>query len=192
MGTDAQIGRGHTEIEIPAMANVDPGIELGGRLLGSAEILHLHLFELPGAKHELARSDLIAKALPDLGDTEGELETMAPSDVVEVDEDALGRFRPEVDEVRLVFDRAHVGSEHEVEGARLGEAIAGIAIRTDRCILEFVEPESLIAVATLDQGVGEDRLVAGRLPNLTCLEDGRVEADDVVSLLHHRAATTRP
>ena len=43
-----------------------------------------------------------------------------------------------------------------------------------------------LAVAAVDERVGEVRQVAGRLPHRGRRQDGGVEADDVVAQLHHR------
>ena len=61
-----------------------------------AEELDLHLLELARAEGVVARVDLVAKRLADLGDAERQLEPRAVEDVLEVDEDALGGFGAEV------------------------------------------------------------------------------------------------
>ena len=82
------------------------------------EVLHLHLLELAHPEDEVAGADLVAERLADLGDPERDLLARALLDVLEVDVRALRRLGPQVDDRRLVLDRAHVRLEHEVEAAR--------------------------------------------------------------------------
>ena len=84
----------------------------------------------------------------------------------------------------LVLDRAGVGLEHEVEGPGLGEVL-GAAIGADT--LDLVGPPALVAVLAVDQGVGEGGEVARGSPDGRRPEDGRIEADHVVTLLDHGA-----
>jgi hypothetical protein len=60
-----------------------------------AEELDFHLLELARAEREVARRDLVAETLADLRDAERHADARAVDDVLEVDEDALRRFRPE-------------------------------------------------------------------------------------------------
>src|SRR5262249_15582267 len=83
--------------------------------------LDLHLLELAGAEDEVARSDLVAEGLADLPDAEGQLAPHGLGYVVEVDEDALRRLRPQIGEGGVLLHRAHEGLEHEVELAGRGE-----------------------------------------------------------------------
>ena len=71
-----------------------------------AEELDLHLLELARAEGEIARRDLVAKALADLGDAERNAHARAIEHVLEVDEDALGRFGPQKGRVFLAAQRA--------------------------------------------------------------------------------------
>ena len=90
------------------------------------EILHLHLLEFPGAEDEVARGDLVAERLTDLGDAEGQFHAGGVDDGFEVHEHALGRFRAQVGERGAVAQRADVGLEHHVEVAG-GREAAGLA-----------------------------------------------------------------
>ncbi len=117
------------EVEVPVHPRArQPVLEPLVGLVRRDEELHLHLLELAGAEDEVAGGDLVAEALADLGDPErralaGELE-----DVLEVDEDPLGRLGAEVDGGALLLDRADRRLEHQVEVARLGEvAVAALA-----------------------------------------------------------------
>src|SRR5262249_5543361 len=91
--------------------------------------------------------------------------------------------------------RAHVGLEHQVEAARVHERPAVVrAAQLGRVLAGFesrqvVEPEPLVALGALDERVRERLHVAARLPHTGRHADARVEADDVVAQLHHRAPT---
>src|SRR5205085_6408611 len=52
--------------------------------------------------------------------------------------------------------------------------------------LDLVLPPAFLALAAVDEGVGERGQVAGGLPHSGRHEDGGVKADDVVAQLHHR------
>src|SRR5579872_1973677 len=88
---------------------------------GFHEELHLHLLELTDAEDEVAGGYLIAKGFAGLSDAERDLQTGAVQDVAEVDEDALGGFRPQIRQRGVVGDRPHVSREHGVELANLAE-----------------------------------------------------------------------
>ncbi len=181
-----ELVRAHPEVEVPPLPLVEPVLEPLLGVVGVAEELELHLLELAGAEDEVARRDLVAKRLADLGDAERQLEPGGPPYVLEVDEDALGRLRTQVDDVLVGGDRPHVRLEHEVELARLGERGPLAARRALLRIVELVEPEPVVAVRALDERVGERGDVTRRHPHVGSLEDRRVDADDVVAQLHHR------
>jgi hypothetical protein len=56
---------------------------------------------------------------------------------------------------------------------------------------EVVGAEALLAGAAVDERVGEAREVAAGLPHARVLEDRRVQRDDVVAVLEHRAPPLR-
>ena len=58
-----------------------------------AEEFDLHLLEFAAAERVIARIDLVAERLANLGDAERKLEPRAVEHVLVVDEDALRRFR---------------------------------------------------------------------------------------------------
>ena len=164
------------------------------RLGGRDEELHLHLLELARAEDEVAGRDLVAERLADLRDAERRLLAAELQDVLEVDEDALRRLRAQVGDRRGLLHRADDRLEHEVEVARLGELVAAVLglgqVRLRRAHLvrvEVVGAEALLARAAVDERVGEAGEVAAGLPHARVLEDRRVERDDVVALLEHRA-----
>jgi hypothetical protein len=95
-----------------------------------AEELDLHLLEFARAEGEVPRRDLVAKALADLGDAERDPHARAVENVLEVDEDALGGFRPQKRLAGFVAGHgADVGLEHQVEFAGLGERAQGFRVR---------------------------------------------------------------
>ena len=67
--------------------------------------------------------------------------------------------------------------------------LAGVLGGLDRAlqVAEVVGAEALLAVPAVDERVGEAGEVAAGLPHARVLEDRRVQGDDVVALLEHRA-----
>ena len=172
-----------------------------GRLAGGHEVLHLHLLELAHPEDEVARADLVAEGLADLGDAEGHLPAAGLLHGLEVDVRALRRLGAQVDDGGLVLDRAHVRLEHEVEAARRRERprvhgadeaesrhdalVAELAGGECLSARQLVEPEAAMAGAALHERIGEGADVPGGDPHLGVHEDARVEAHDVVALLDH-------
>ena len=123
--------RSQAQVDVPLEPRLPPvGIPVLG-LLGPAEELDLHLLELARAESEVARVDLVAEALADLGDAEGKLDAAGIDDVLEVGEDSLGRFRAEVGDIRFVFQGADERLEHEVERSGLGQRAPFVGRRAD-------------------------------------------------------------
>ena len=182
---------------IPRAALLYPIREPLVRFLRRDEELHLHLLELARAEEEVARRDLVAERLADLRDAERRLAARDLEDVLEVDEDALRRLRPQIGDRARVLERADLGLEHEVELARLGQvAVRRLARMLRRPppagrLLEVVGAETELARLAVDERVGESAHVAGRLPDTRVEDDRRVEADDVVALLDHRLPPAR-
>ena len=114
VGSDAEVG-------VPAHPLLHPVLVPPLGVVGRAEELHLHLLELAGAEDEVARRDLVAEGLADLRDPERRLLAREGEDVLEVDEDALGRLRAQVGLRAGLRDRADLRLEHQVELARLGQ-----------------------------------------------------------------------
>ncbi len=186
----AQHVLGDAEVDVPLEPLVAPVVKPPGRLVRRDEVLHLHLLELPGAEHEVAGGDLVAKGLADLGDPERRSLARRLQHVEEVDEVPLGGLRAQVGDVALVLYRTHVGLEHQVEGPGLGEvgaaAVGAVHLPVARIRLQVVGPPAFLAVAAVDQGVGEVGQVARRLPDLRAGQDGRVEPHHFVAELDHR------
>ena len=91
-------------------------IHFGARL---NEELHLHLFELTHTEDELASYDLVTEGFTNLSDTERYLHTARLLHVEVVNEDALCRFRTEVDCACAFSGRTYFGLKHEVELANV-------------------------------------------------------------------------
>ena len=121
-------------------------------------------------------------ALPIWAIPNGGLRLVVVSDVEEVHEHALSRLGPQVGDRGVAFDRTDVGLEHEVERPSLGQVL-GAAVGAS--VLDLVRAPPLLAVAAVDQGVGEGRQVARCLPDLGVREDRGVDRHDVVTLLDH-------
>src|SRR5512132_465399 len=187
------------QVQVPVAAQVDPALVPVLVLARLDEELQLHLLELAGPEDEVPRGDLVAERLADLGDPERDLLAADLLDDGEVDEDPLGRLRPQPDDGRGVLDRPHEGLEHQVEVARVGEGPAaavgalqlalggGAAVLGLERLDQVVLAEALVAVGALDQRVGERLEVPGGLPDPRCHDDGRVLTGNVVSQLHDRA-----
>jgi hypothetical protein len=185
VGADPQVG-------VPAHPLLHPQLVPFLGLVGGHEELHLHLLELAGAEDEVAGRDLIAKRLADLGDPEWRLAARELQDVLEVDEDSLRGFGPQVGDRGVIDHRADMGLEHEVELARLGEvALVRLArvfggFAAALSVLQQVGAEALPAGPAVDQWIRESLQVPGGLPGARVLEDRRVQRHDVVAILQHR------
>ena len=184
------------ELRVPGHPLLHPALVPARGLGGRHEELDLHLLELPRAEDEVPGGDLVAERLANLSDSEGRPLAGELKDVLEVDEDALRRLGPQVDPRALVLHGPHVGLEHEVELAWLGELAAafraaqlGVRIGAlGRGLLAqmVLAPAALARAEALDERVGEALEVTGGLPRLRVHEDRGVERDHVVALLHDR------
>ena len=186
----AQFVRIHAEVDVPLVARLDPVIEpllvFGGR----HEVLHLGLLEFARAEHKVAGGDLVAEGLADLGNSKRGLDARRVEHVLEVQEDALGRLGAQVGHRARVLHRAHVGLEHHVELAGLGQftvALAGhlAGLFQAARVLELVRAEAALALLAVHHGVTESPHVPRGLPGLGVLDDGRVQADHIGSLGDH-------
>ena len=116
--------------------------------------------------------------------------------VLEVHEHALGGLRAQVDLRALRLHRAHVGLEHQVEVARLGQVAAahradqrgvGVAALRGHGLAQMVLAEAPLALAeALHQRVGEALQVARGLPRARVHQDRGVQGHDVVAAEDHR------
>src|SRR3954447_21179881 len=133
------------------------------------EELHLHLLELERAEDEVAGRDLVAERLAHLRDPERGLLARVLERLLEVEEDALRRLRPQVDRRARLRHRAHVRAEHEVEVARVGEvaaALRALELALGLALAEVVGAPAPLALAqALDERVAEAGEVARCLPS---------------------------
>ena len=84
------------QFQQPLLAELYPvfiPIHVGPRC---TEEFQLHLLELPGPENEVARGDFISKGFTDLADAKWDLLTGCAHYILEIDENPLGCFRPEV------------------------------------------------------------------------------------------------
>ena len=87
------------------------------------EELHLHLLEFTHAENELARDDLVAEGLANLRNPKRQLHPPALLHVQVVHEDALRRFRTEVNHAGVATDGTELGLEHQVELTHVGPVL---------------------------------------------------------------------
>src|ERR1700679_3722762 len=85
------------------------------RLLGTTEVLDLHLLEFARAKGEVARIDLVPKALANLSDSKRKLDAPRVDDVLEIGENPLRRLGAEIGDVRFAFESPDERLEHQVK-----------------------------------------------------------------------------
>src|SRR5262245_6728636 len=129
---------GQAEVGVPLEAAVAPVAVPRRRLLRVAEELDLHLLELARAEGEVARRDLIAEALADLGDPEGDADPRGVNDILEVDEDALRRLRPQERRVLIGTECPDNRLEHQVELARRSQRAEVLRVRPEH---QFKAPD---------------------------------------------------
>ena len=174
-------------VDVPVVAPVAPVLVPRERLSRMTEELHLHLLKLARTEGEVARSDLVAEALPNLSDAERNLHSARIADVLEVDEHPLRGLGTQEGHVLFAAHGTGVGLEHQIEVARFGElalvVLAGCLRGLDRTLArrDMVGTEAAFALAAVDQFVGEQVVVARHLPHLRVHHDRRFEADHVVA-----------
>ena len=180
----AQLLAPHAQVHVPRQALVAPVGVPSIVLRRRDEELHLGLLELARAEDEVARRDLVAERLADLGDSKRWLRARALLHAEEVQEDALGRLRSQVGHRAGLLQRADVGLEHQVEGARLGQLAVALArvlrgFLGTRQLVQVIRTEAPLAGLAVHHRVGEAAHVTGHLPHARVLQDGRVEPHDV-------------
>jgi len=103
-------------------------------------------------------------------------------DVLEVHEDALRRFGPEVSGAVVALDRPDRRFEHQVEWPGFGE-IVHAAFRTFFARLNLIGAKTFLALPAVDQRVGERGFVAGVSQDGLVHQDRGIEAFHVVTLV---------
>ena len=144
------------------------------------EVFQFHLLEFAHAKGEIAGRDLVPERFADLSDPEGRFLARGLVDVLEVDEDALSGFGPQVRNRGTVLHRADERLHHQVEVARLGERAGHPAVGAFFERFQMVGAKSVLAVAAIDQLVVKNVDVPRRLPDVGMHDDRRVERHDIV------------
>ena len=118
---EAQPVGANAVVAVPFLARRDPLlVDRHVVAVVGNEILQLGLFELAHAEGEVAGRDLVAKRLADLRDAERRPLARALVDVLEIDEDALSGFRPQIRRRRGVLhrtDRASASSRLKLRGS---------------------------------------------------------------------------
>ena len=192
----------HEPVEAVLAPEVVP-VKFGARF---AEEFKFHLFKFAGTEDEVTRSDFVTEALTDLTDTERNARADVVDNVLEVNEDTLGRFRTQVDLVAFAFDHADFGLEHQVECAGLGpvglaagrafnlvvhhhlvdfvKVLAGAAAFAELVFQKLVGTETFVASEAVDQRVREVAHVARGLPNAGVQENRTVETEHVLTAGH--------
>ena len=120
-----------------------PRIPLRG-LVGLNEELQFHLFKLSAAECEIARRDFIAERFSNLRNAKRHANARAVDDVVKVGENALRGFWSQIRGVGRIFNRAHIGLEHQVELARFGQSsrFLGFGTNATRALVGVERGES--------------------------------------------------
>ena len=160
MVTKAQILRFDTQVRVPGEPFGFPLFVPVFVSTGFAEEFDLRLFEFARTEDKGLGRDFVAKALADLGNAEGDLDTRGIQDIAEVGKDALGRLRPEIEGHGVVHIGAHLRLEHELKRHGFGELADGRAGRTDFLgqiasfrgavfVLKMVDARTRIALFTL-------------------------------------------
>src|SRR5262249_1266054 len=177
MLAEAEAGFRDAVTRVPAPAAREPLLEDRRGVVGLDEVLHLHLLELAHPEDEVAGADLVAEALADLSDAEGQLLAARLLNVLEVDVAALRRLGAEVDDRGVVLDGTHERLEHQVEASRRAQRatveralqaealddlrVAEVGGREVLGAGQLVEPEAPMVRLALDQRVAERAHVAG-------------------------------
>jgi hypothetical protein len=106
---------------VPAQPHVAPILIPLLRFVGMAEELDLHLLELARAEGVVARVDLVAKSLTDLGNAERHLHPRRVHHVLEVGKNTLGGLGTEIGHVRSILQCTNIRLKHQVECTRFCE-----------------------------------------------------------------------
>ena len=108
---------------VPFQAGLLPFLEPFKLIAWTHEELHFHLLELTHTEDELTRNDFVTESLANLCDTKRNAHTSCFLNVKEVHEDALSRFRTQIDAHRTVGSASHLCREHQVELTHLSPVL---------------------------------------------------------------------
>src|SRR5690606_12008431 len=152
----------------------------------------------------VARRDLVAESLADLGDAEGNFLAAGLQDVAVLHEDRLGRLRAQVDRRRGLVHRTDLRAKHQAELARWRPVMvaairtADAPLLTDPRHLFDRQPLGLLAGRLLDQRASAEaaaadaalhlrvielRDVPAHLPDARVEQNSAVHPDDVLALV---------
>ena len=186
MRTNTQHLSRNAQVDIPIETGLAPVFVPLQAVCWRYEELHLHLFELAGAKDEVSWSDFITETFSNLCNAERWLFAAGLKHVCKVHEHSLGRFRTHVHRGACAFHWSGSCLEHQVEGSRFGELAALHSLRAITS-LDVVFAEASLANSAVDQRVRKVCQVARGFKYLRWAENGRIDQNCVVSLLHHGA-----
>ena len=113
---------------------------------GAHKVFHLHLLKLARAKDEISGRHFVAKRFANLRYTERKFASAGGQHVKKVDEDALRRFRTQIDQRRrIIFGcRTDVRLKHQVERSWLGQVCRTAVWTLSLCRVCRHEAESCI------------------------------------------------
>src|SRR5260370_39507133 len=106
---------------IPLEAILFPVVKPLQHLAWMHEELQIPLLELALAEQEVPRRNLVAESLPDLADTERNLQTRGLQHIIIVQVDVLARLTAQVGLHPLTLNNPKVRLHHQIEGAWLCE-----------------------------------------------------------------------
>ena len=178
-----QILRPDSVLVIPGDAIGNPALVPFFIRTGHDEEFDFHLLEFANTEDEILRRDFVAIGLADLRDAERQLAICRIENVLEVDEDALRRFRPEIGDVFIALDRTDGRLEHQVERTWLGEIVRA-AFGAFFAGIDLVGAKSFLAFPAIDERIGECGFVAGVLQDETVHQNCGIEAFHVVALVN--------
>ena len=157
---------------------------------GFDEKLHFHLFELASPENKIAWRDFVSEGFADLSDSERDLLARGLLHVQEVDVNSLSGFRAQINDRCRVFERPHMGFEHQIELAGLGERAFGTFARLLAGLfqamseVQLVGAEAAFAFFAVHQRIDESRDVAGGLPDFRMHENRGIDSFNVLAVGH--------
>ena len=200
-----------TQLQQPVKAELLPVCEPLEVRIRLTEELELHLLELSRTEGEVTRCDLVTEGLTDLTDTERKLLTGRTLHVLEVDEDTLRGLRTEIYGILRVLGYTLECLEHKVELTDTGEVmltagrtwnlmlldegfhlflrhrIRGTTdidtVRLCEVLDQLICTETLVALLTVHQRIGEGCEMSGCNPGLRIHQDRAVDTDVIFGLL---------